>query len=267
MNDISLIDTHCHLDVLEQAPVQEILERARKAFVRRAITIGAGNGYTSPERAVELAEAYPNVFAVVGIHPQEAGKFEDLERLRPLLLHPKVVALGETGLDFYRDWAPEDKQREVFERSIILAKEIGKPIVIHCRDVTGSNRAADSILQTLRNLHAEEVGGVFHCYPMDAEFAAKLREINFLVSFPGVLTFKSAHALRETAKKIPLEQIMLETDAPYMAPEPYRGKPSEPAHVLAIAEKLAEVKGLRLEEIARQTSFNAERLFRLPVIH
>ena len=263
---LHLIDTHCHLDMLTQGSTEEIIGRAGAVGVMQMICIGAGNGIESPERAVNLAERFPNVFASVGIHPQEAGKFQDVERLRPLAEHPKVLAIGETGLDFFRDWgSPEPEQILVFERTIALAKEVKKPLIIHCRDVTGSSRASDMILKMLEENGAAEVGGVFHCYPLDAEFAKRLRKINFLVSFPGVLTFKSANELRATAEAIPLEQIMLETDAPYMAPEPFRGKPSEPGHVRQIAEKLAEVKGLSLEEVAQATSANAARLFGIPL--
>ena len=260
---LHLVDSHCHLDTLEGAP-EELIARAAAVGVRQMIAIGAGNGALSPGRVTTLASTFDEVYASIGIHPHEAGKGVELSELRPYFDHPKVVALGETGLDFFRDWgAPEEKQVAVFHESIALALEVKRPLIIHSRDGKDSSRASDMILEALKTQGARDVGGVFHCYPGDAAFAAKLRDINFLVSFPGVLTFKSAHATRETAKAIPLDQIMLETDAPYMAPEPFRGKPSEPAHVRKIAEQLALVKELPLEEIARQTTANARRLFKI----
>ena len=189
--------------------------------------------------------------------PHDAGSFTELKHLETLAANPRVVAIGETGLDFYRDWAPKENQYRLFENTIAFAKEMRKPLIIHCRD------AGEETLMILKKNGAADVGGVFHCYAEDAEFAERLADINFIVSFPGSLTFKNAVRVREAARNIPLERIMLETDAPYMAPEPHRGKPSEPAHVAHIALKLAEIKELPLEEVARVTSANAERLFHI----
>lgn len=252
-----LVDTHCHLPALEHRPLNDILADAEKAGIKKIICIGASVGKQSASDAVALAERHSNVWASVGVHPHDAKSFTDLDGLEDLARHPRVVAIGETGLDFFRDWAPRENQHRLFEASVELAKQVKKPIVIHSRS------AGAECLETLKRLHAEEVGGVFHCYAEDAAFAERLRDIGFLVSFPGSLTFKNAHALRETAKAIPLDQIMVETDAPYMAPEPFRGKPSEPMHVYQIALVLAETKGVTLDEISRQTTANAERLFGL----
>ncbi|MFN8390937.1 MAG: TatD family hydrolase [Bdellovibrionota bacterium] len=254
---IELIDTHCHLSTLEHSPLEEILSRAAEAHVTRYVCIGAGSVKQSASDAIALAERYEHIWASVGVHPHDAGASTDVSDLEPLAAHSRVVAVGETGLDFFRDWAPKENQQRLFENTIALARNCKKPLIIHCRD------AADDCLRTLVEQRAHEVGGVFHCYAQDAEFAKRLGDINFLVSFPGSLTFKSANLLRETAKAIPLEQIMLETDAPYMAPEPYRGKPSEPAHVLKVAEKLAEVKELTLEQIAEVTTKTARTFFRI----
>jgi len=255
---VDLIDTHCHLPAVDQAPVEEILERAAAAGVKRCVCIGASEEKKSASDAIGLAERFENVWASVGVHPHDAKSFTELSGLEELAVHPKVVAIGETGLDFFRDWAPKDNQYKLFENTIAFAKNIGKPLIIHCRD------AAEETFRLLKESGASQIGGVFHCYSETAEFAKRLEEINFIVSFPGSLTFKSAHALRETAKAIPLERIMLETDAPFMAPEPFRGKPSEPAHVLQVAMKLAELKELSVQEVARRTSRTAEKFFRLP---
>ena len=259
---IDLIDTHCHLYSLDRAPTEEIVAHAANCRVTRMISIGAGSGIESASLSVGLADRFPAVFASVGIHPHDAKTHITLDEIATLAHHPKVVAVGETGLDFFRDWAPPDRQRALFEHTIEFAKQQRKPLIIHCRD------AEQETLETLTRLNARDVGGVFHCYAGDVELAKRLVDLNFLVSITGTLTFKRADALRETARAIPLEQIMLETDAPYMAPEPFRGQSSEPAHVFQIARKLAEVKGVPLEEIARVTSANAERLFGLrPLAH
>jgi TatD DNase family protein len=254
----ALIDTHCHLPALTYDPLPVILERADALGITTMVCIGASDGKQSAVDAVRLAEDDPRIWASVGVHPHDAKEFTDLNGLEELAEHPRVVAVGETGLDFFRDWAPKDRQIRLFENTIAFALQFRKPLIIHCRD------AAEETLELLIRHRAEQVGGVFHCYAQDAEFAKKLRDINFLVSFPGSLTFKSAHQLRETAKAIPLEQIMLETDAPYMAPEPLRGKPSEPAHVYHIARKLAEVKETSLEQIAETTTRTARNFFKLP---
>ena len=254
---MELVDTHCHLTSLTHGTTAEILTRAKDAFVTRCITIGASDGLKSAADALALAQANTNVWCSIGIHPHDAGKTTDIESLAAIVHEPKVVAIGETGLDFFRDWAPEDKQHDLFERTIAFAKLHKKPLIIHSR------AAGEQCLETLTRLQARDVGGVFHCYGEDAEFAKRLADINFLVSFPGALTFKSAHAVREIAKAIPLEQIMLETDAPYMAPEPFRGKPSEPAHVLQIAQVMAKAKDLSLQEVARVTTATARRFYNL----
>lgn len=254
-----LYDTHIHLDFEQYVGEEEaILTRAREAGVTKLITIGAGGGIESTRDAIEIAERFPNVWASVGVHPQNAGQEISFDEIIDLASRPKVVAIGETGLDFYRDWSPQEAQRDWFKKQIILAKEIKKPLIIHSRD------AADECLETLKSLGAKEVRGVFHCYSEDASFAKKLREIDFLVSFTGNITFKKAESVREAAKHIPLDQIMVETDGPFMAPEPHRGKRSESMHVVEIAKVIASVKGIPYEEVCKQTCENAECLFKFP---
>ena len=257
---MEIIDTHCHLPSLTQAPLEELLENARLAGIGRMVCIGASDGLSGARDAIALADRYSHVYATVGVHPHDAGKWTDLEPLRDLLEHPKVVAFGETGLDYFRDWAPVQNQKALFETTIAVAKEHRKPIVIHCRD------AVDDTMETLERLNAKEVGGVFHCFAGDSDLAKRLRQIGFMVSIPGIVTFKSADKYRQTIKEIPLDQIMVETDSPYMAPEPFRGKPCEPAYVRKVAEKIAEIKDLPLEEVARITTENAVRFFKLPPV-
>lgn len=252
-----LVDTHTHLDSKEfDADREEVIQRARDAFVTRIITVGASDGVASAHRAIALAEKYDFIWATAGVHPHDAGKGCNLEELRTLAQHPRVVAVGETGLDFYRDWSPKPDQYRYFEAQVSLALEIKKPLVIHSRE------AGNECLRILHEMGAAAVGGVFHCYAEDAGFASKLRDINFLVSFPGVLTFKKALVAKQAAKEIPIDQILVETDAPYMAPEPFRGKRCETSHVVQTARVLAEIKGLSLDEVAEATTRNALRLFR-----
>lgn len=253
-----IIDTHAHLDAeVFEEDRKEVIQRAFDAGISRIVNIGATDGWQGAHRSIALANEYEEIFCSVGIHPHDSTQEFDLDTLRELARHPKVRAIGETGLDFFRDWAPVDRQREWFRLQIELAKELGQPIIIHSRD------AGAECLKTLQEKGAEAVGGVFHCYSEDANFAAALREINFLISFPGTLTFPKAETVREAAREIPLEQIMLETDSPYIAPVPYRGKRCESAYVVETAKALATVKEVTLEEIAEQTSANAVKFFRL----
>lgn len=253
---MELIDTHIHLDFNQyDADRDEVLARARAASVNRMISIGAGGGLDATRRAVALAEKYPNIWASVGLHPHDAGHSLTEEELRSLAKSPKVVAIGETGLDFFRDWSPADLQYKWFGFQIELAKELKKPLIIHSRS------AGDECLRMLTERDAKSVRGVFHCYSEDATFAEKLLDIGFLVSFTGTVTFKKADALRAIVKEIPLSQIMVETDGPYMAPEPFRGQRSESAHVVQIAQTIASVKGISFEEVCAATTKNAVSLF------
>jgi TatD DNase family protein len=254
---LNITDSHTHLDSKEfDLDRAEVIARAHSAGVTRLLTIGASQGLESAVRAIALAEQYPFIWATVGVHPHDAGDDFDRARLLDLARHPRVVAVGETGLDFFRDWAPVDKQYEAFRTQIEVAHEVQKPLVIHSRN------AGAECLRVLREGEAGLVGGVFHCFAEDAAFAAQLRELNFLVSFPGPLTFKKADATREICRAIPLDQILVETDAPFMAPEPYRGKRCESAFVLETVKALASVKGLTLQEVADATTANTLRLFK-----
>ena len=254
---LDITDSHTHLDSEKLVHDQDgVVARAHAAGVSRLITIGASGGLASAHRAVALTLKYPSVWATVGVHPHDAMLPYTREELITLAKEPKVVGIGETGLDFFRDWSPKEKQYESFKLQIEIALEVGKPLVIHSREAGGE------CLSILENMGASKVGGVFHCYAEDAEFAKRLRQINFLVSVPGTLTFKKAEELRAICRAIPLDQIMVETDAPYMAPEPHRGKTCEPSYVVETLKTLARVKNISVEEAARATTKNALALFK-----
>lgn len=251
-----LIDTHCHLDMEEfDADRDDCIHRAVAAGVTRMITIGTRGGVAGAQAAIDLAERYPMVWATVGVHPHRSADPIDPAALERLAQHPKVVAIGETGLDFFRDWAPQDKQYAAFIMQIEVAKRVRKPLVIHSRE------AGQEALRVLIEHGARDVGGVFHCFSEDVAFAQRLCDIGFKISFPGQLTFKKAEQVRNVCLQVPLEQILVETDAPFLAPEPYRGKRCEPAFVVETARRLATIRGLPLEEIARITTKNALSLF------
>ncbi|MDD2942380.1 MAG: TatD family hydrolase [bacterium] len=252
---MNLIDTHCHLTLNPDNIVEEMMNRARLQGVTKFLCVGAISADQGAKDAVRLAGNYSAIYASVGIHPHDADKFCDLEMFESLLSHPKVVAVGETGLDYFREWSDFKNQEVLFRNSIRTARAVKKPLIIHTRDAT-----ADT-LRILKEENAQDVGGVVHCYGGSVETARELADINFIISFTGVLTFKNATSLAKVAATVPLENIMLETDCPYMAPVPFRGKDSEPAHVRLIAEKLAELRDISVEEVAEVTSANARRLF------
>ena len=253
-----LIDSHVHLDAADyDADREVVLSRAIESHVTTLITIGASDGIDSAHRAIALAETHSNVWCTVGIHPHCAGKGLSIDEIKKLAPHPRVVGIGETGLDFFRDWAPVADQERFFREQIRLAKEIQKPLIIHSRD------AGARCLEILTEERAETIGGVFHCFAEDAAYAQLIWKLNFYVSFPGVITFKKAIKAQEAAKEIPLERILIETDGPYLAPEPFRGKRCESAHVKITAEALAKLKGVTFEAVAKQTTENSKRLFKI----
>lgn len=256
---IELVDSHTHLTAEEfDADREDVINRALAAGITRIITIGAGYKSESAEKAISLAEKYPNIWASVGVHPNDAETdFGFLERLKQLATHPKVVAIGETGLDFYRDWAAPDLQDKWFRLQIELALEVKKPIIIHSRN------AGPQCFEVLKETGALKVGGVFHCFSEDTAFAEKLIDINFIISIPGSVTFKKADALREVVKNIPLSRIMVETDAPYIAPVPHRGKRCETSFMVETAKAIAEIKGISLDEVATATTNTAKKFYKL----
>ncbi len=255
-----LIDSHVHLDDLRyDTDRNAVLQRAEAAEVEAMITIGCD--LATSRAAVTLAQAHPRVFATIGVHPHEAKEIKEgwYEAFRSLARQPKVVAYGEIGLDYHYDHSPREVQRERFREQIHLARELALPLVIHTRE------AQEDTVTILREEGAKDLGGVFHCFSGDAWLAKDALDLGFYLSFSGVLTFKNATMLRDIAKTVPLDRLMIETDCPYLTPVPYRGKRNEPAYVQYVAETLAEVRrNGSLESIARSTMDNTKRLFRIP---
>lgn len=253
---MKLIDSHCHLDDEQFAADRDaVIERALAAGVGAMLAIGTGNGPPDLEAAIRLAGRYPGIYATVGVHPHEASKCgpETLERLRELARHPKVIAVGEIGLDYHYDFSPRDVQRNVFIEQLRLAEGAGQPIVIHTRE------AWDDTLSILRE-HASQAGGIMHCFTGGPKEAEQALELNFHLSFGGVLTFPKAESVRNAAAVVPEDRLLIETDAPYLAPVPHRGKRNEPAYVLETVRKLAQIRGVTVEHIAHITTRNFDRL-------
>lgn len=253
-----LFDTHTHLNAEQfEEDYKEVIERAREAGVSKMVVVG----FDQPtiKRAMALIEQYDELYASVGWHPVDAIDLteKDLDWIEALAKHQKVVALGEMGLDYHWDKSPVDIQKEVFRVQIQLAKKLKLPIIIHNREAT------QDIIRILDEEGAKEVGGIMHCFSADWEAAKQCLDMNFHISFGGPVTFKNAESTREVAQKIPLDRLLIETDCPYLSPHPFRGKRNEPARVRLIAEQLANLKGLTLEELAQITTQNANRLFRI----
>jgi len=254
-----LFDTHAHLHFEEfDADRPLVLERARGAGVRRFLTIGID--VETSRSAVALAEAEADCFAAVGLHPHEASKGTDATWIafRRLAASPKVVALGEMGLDFFRNLSPRDEQVRAFRHQIRLARELGKPILIHCRE------AHADVLVILQEEGAREVGGIMHCFSGDAEFAKACLELGFLISIAGPVTYPNARKLPEVVRAVPQDRLVLETDCPYLPPQPHRGQRNEPAYLTHTASRVADLLGLTLEEIAEATTASACRLLGIP---
>jgi len=253
-----LIDTHAHLDFPQYDGDRDaVLRRAWEAGLTGIVTVGTDAA--SARRAVGLAEAAPRVHAAVGLHPHEAARLADeWEELARLARHPRVVAIGETGLDYHYPDPPPDRQREAFRRQVRLARELGLPVIVHARD------AYDEVLRILEEEGVAEVGGVMHCFAADARVAEEALALGLHVSFSGIVTFRNAYQVREAAAWVPLERLLVETDCPFLSPHPYRGQRNEPARVGLVVEEIARLRGLEAAAVARQTGENAVRLFRLP---
>lgn len=255
-----LIDTHAHLDSPKLSEdLDTILANAKEAGVERIVSIGASRGIESNRRALELAQTYDFIRCTAGIHPHEAAAADEafIDLIANELAHlPEVVAIGEAGLDYHYDFAPKDVQHEVFRTMLQLSKKVDKPIVIHTRD-------ADE--DTLRLLEEEDVtGGLMHCYTGGSELAYAALDRGFYISFSGIVTFKNGKDLLDLAASIPLDRVLYETDAPYLAPIPFRGKMNQPAYVRYTAQKIADARGMSLEEFSEIVWENAGRLFRWP---
>ena len=251
-----LIDTHAHLqdkNYGDKLPL--ILDAARTAEVDTIFCIGYD--YKTSVEAVQLAQKYDQVYAVVGVHPHDAKELnaEVLAGLHKLAQEPKVVAIGETGLDFYRDLSPREQQRQAFREQIALARELKKPIVIHDRD------AHQEVMDIIKQEKAGANQGIMHCFSGHLPMAIELIKAGFYISFAGPLTYKNAVKSHEAAAKIPMDRILVETDCPYLTPEPLRGKKNQPANVRLVAEKLAALRRKPLEEIGYLTSLNARKVY------
>ena len=252
---MTLVDSHCHLDDPKfDEDRDETIERALAAGVTRLLAIGTGNGPPDLETALRLAERYDFVFATIGVHPHDAAKAseETFSRLADLAKHPKVVAIGEIGLDYHYDFSPRETQRAVFDRQLAIANDTKKPIIIHTREAWND---------TLGRITSLPYGGVMHCFTGDAAQAREALALGFHLGFGGVLTFPKADALREAAALCPDDRLLVETDCPYLAPVPYRGKRNEPAFVVETAKRLAQVRNTSQDRIAELTTRNFDRLF------
>ncbi len=253
-----LIDSHAHIQGAEFSDDRAgVIERARLAGVEKIVVVGGAGELSSNAAALAVARSDPRLFATVGMHPHDAKDVgeADLSRLQELAAEPKVVAIGETGLDFYYDRSPRDVQKRLFARFIRMARETRLPLIVHDRD------SHAEVAELLRDEGGGALRGVIHCFTGDYAAAKTFLDLGFYISFSGILTFKNAESLRDAARRIPLDRILVETDSPYLAPVPKRGKRNEPAFVLHVAEALAAARNAVLGEVAEATSRNAEALF------
>ena len=251
-----LVDSHCHIPLLgEDVPVAEVLQAAQQQGISHMLCVSV-DLVTYPQ-ILTLAQQHTNIFASVGLHPNsEVDQEPQVDELIALAESPEVIAIGETGLDYYRSTGELDWQRQRFRNHIQAAKQINKPLIIHSRE------ARPDIIHILKEEGAETIGGVMHCFVDDWETAQQAMELGFYISFSGIVTFKNAKEVQAVAKQVPLDRLLVETDSPYLAPVPYRGKPNRPAYVRYVAEFLAELRQEPFEEIADQTTANFFRLFK-----
>jgi len=252
---IELFDTHAHIDDEQfDADREDVIIRAAEKGVKYILCAGAS--MESSARAVALAESHPDVYAAVGVHPHDAGTVneEDYLQLAQWAMLPKVTAIGEIGLDYYYDLSPRDVQKTVFCRQLDLARQVGKPFIIHDRDAHGD------ILDIVRK-QAQGLPGVFHCFSGSWEMAKELLKLGYYLAIGGPVTFKNAAKVQRVAAQIPLDRLLIETDCPYLTPHPHRGHRNEPAYVRLVAEEIARIRNISLEELASATTFNAKQLF------
>jgi TatD DNase family protein len=253
------IDTHCHLDMLAYCDDLEIvLNQAQTNHIKKIVTIGID--LTSSKNAINIARRYPQIYATIGVHPHDvdnlkASDYKELEQL--YINHSKhIVGFGEIGLDYVKQHSEPSRQREHFKRQLQLAHELKLPVIIHNRD------ANDDTIKLLTEARPLDYGGIMHCFSGDMTFAHKVLDLGMLISIPGIVTFKNATILQEVAQKIPLTSMVLETDGPFLAPHPFRGKRNEPAYLLFSAKKIAELRGIDIEQVSKHTTANAENIFK-----
>lgn len=258
INKLKLFDTHCHLDDKKLVgDLAGVLQRAEEAGLVGMATIGCD--YRSSLFALHLAEKYPQVVAAVGVHPSDADTLDDAlyNELAEMASADKARAIGEIGLDYHWDDVPRDVQKQAFIRQIHLAKDLKMPIVIHDREAHGD------LFNICRRENAGEFGGIMHCFSGSWELAKEAMRMGFMISAGGPLTFKNSRQLPEVVKNIPLDYLLLETDSPYLSPEPYRGKTNEPKNVFFVAERVAQIRGVEVEEIAHITTENAQKFYKI----
>jgi TatD DNase family protein len=254
---MQLVDTHCHLDGKSfDGDREAVIARARTAGVEWMVAIGTGDGPPDLEAGIRLADAYPFIYATVGVHPHEAAKASDetWTELLALTAHPKCVAVGEIGLDYHYDFSPRDTQKAAFVRQMEIARAASQPIVIHTRE------AWDDTIALIREHWDPAIGGIFHCFSGGPGEAQQALDLGFHISFSGIVTFPKATDIHDAARMVPEERLLIETDSPYLAPIPYRGKRNEPAYVQHTAACISELRGVPLEEIAALTTANWRRL-------
>ena len=258
VSEANLIDTHAHLEMPQfDGDRDEVIKRTVESGI--SLIIDVGSDLKGSRTALELARRYDFIYASAGIHPHEVKgvTIETYKEIRELLSDPKVVAVGEIGLDYYKDYSPRDIQQREFINQIRIAKEFKKPVIVHSRD------AREDTLKILKDEKVSEIGGIMHCFSGDEEMARRCMDMGFYISFAGPVTYPNADKLRKVVKSIPTNRLLTETDCPYLAPQQMRGKRNEPAYVRYVAEKIAEVKGLSLEDIERIIELNVYNLFRI----
>ena len=261
------IDSHAHLEMEKfDADRDEVLARAQAAGIDRILHIGSGTGPGSLDCAIKMAEQHPWIYASIGFHPHEAVQAtdKDFDELEKLARHPRVIAWGEVGLDYFYDHSPRDVQRQVFLRQMEQARAAKLPIVIHCRPSDHSENAWDDCLNLIRqHWAASGLGGILHCFTGTTDHARRALDMGFLVSFAGNVTFPKAQQIRDAASEVPLDRMLIETDSPFLAPVPHRGKRNEPAFVREVARQIGELRGLPAEEVGQKTSANFCNFFKL----
>ena len=261
------VDSHAHLDGKQFATDREqVIARAREAGVRNIVAIGNGDGPANFDCGIHLAEKYDFIYATIGIHPHEARLADQaaFDRMQELARHPKIIAWGEIGLDYFYDHSPRETQQQVFIKQMELAAAAKLPIVIHCRPSNGSDNAWQDCLRLIEEQWAPRgLGGILHCFTGNWSQATRALDMGFMISFAGNVTFPKALQIRDAAAQVPLDRMLIETDSPYLAPVPHRGKRNEPAFVKETARQLGELRGLSTEELGDQTSRNFYNFFEL----
>jgi TatD DNase family protein len=261
------IDSHCHLDGPRfDSDREQVIARAREAGIVSMLAVGTGDGPGTLGCAIKIAELHNSIYATVGIHPHEAklARDSDFAELERLVRHPKVIAWGEIGLDYYYDHSPREIQQDVFIRQMEMAHSAKLPIVIHCRPSDNSENAWQDCLDLIeQHWKPSGLGGILHCFTGEWAHAKRALDMAFMISFAGNVTFPKAQQIRDSAKQVPLDRMLIETDSPFLAPIPYRGKRNEPAFVKEVARQIGELRGMSAEEVGNLTSQNFYRLFSL----